>query len=144
MEITKTAFLQIKGILERGHYDIDGLYEVGLPSDFYEKTGISDDLFNSFYKVYKDKSKDVTSNENVNVDTTHEVTAHEYIRGQLLNSNRFGTMDSFIESAIRPMYTTATLNTIPTSNTTMTTDTPDPYTVVTSATGMPHSYTYYV
>lgn len=134
MEITKTAFLQIKGILERGHYDIDGLYEVGLPSDFYEKTGISDDLFNSFYKVYKDKSKDVTSdvtsNENVNVDTTHEVTAHEYLREQLLNINRFGTMDSFIESAIRPMY-------IPSSSFNTTTTT-------TTTASIPNTYAYYV
>lgn len=148
MEITKTAFLQIKGILERGHYDIDGLYEVGLPSDFYEKTGISDDLFNSFYKLYKDKSKDVVGNENVNVDANQniegqEINEHSSLRAQILNSSRFWNMDSSIEPAIRSM-STATLNTISTSNTTMTTDTPDPYTVVTSATGMPHSYTYYV
>ena len=134
MEVTKTAFLQIKGILERGHYDIDGLYEVGLPSDFYEKTGISDDLFNYFYKVYKDKSKeDVASNENVKVDAIHEVTAHEYLREQLLNSNRFGTMDSFIESALRPMAIPASaFNTITTTTATNTYSTDIP------------QYTYYV
>ena len=132
MEITNIAFLQIKGILDRGHYDIEGLYEVGLPSDFYEKTGISDDLFNSFYKLYKDKSKDVVGDENVNVDTNQnievqEINEHPYLRtAQILNSNRFGNIDSFLESAIRPM-STATLNTISTSNTTMTIDTPYSY-----------------
>ena len=148
MEITKTAFLQIKGILDRGHYDIEGLYEVGLPSDFYEKTGISDDLFNSFYKLYKDKSKDVVGNENVNVDANQDsiqeiINEHSSLRAQVLNSSRFGNIDSFLESAIRPM-STATLNTISTSNTAMLTDIPDSYTVATSATGMPHSYTYYI
>ena len=147
MEITKTAFLQIKGILDRGHYDIEGLYEVGLPSDFYEKTGISDDLFNSFYKLYKDKSKDVVGNDNVNVDANQdlvqEINEHSSLRAQMLNSSRFWNMDSSIESAIRSM-STATLNTISTSNTITAIDTPEAYTVVTPATSMPHSYTYYV
>jgi len=100
----KSTYDKIYDILTKGKYDIEALYEIGLPLDFSERTGIEPHTFHEFYTMYKNGSQQ-DSNDTENDVNDFSINPETYTWAT--SSSRFNTITSdYIDSLINRLSTT--------------------------------------